>query len=141
MSNLKQRAIDILENEWAEYIERFEKIENKDEFLKENGVNSFRELLGHVIAWWEVGERIILGVLKDPNSQYEEPDADTFNAELIKKYSKLSDDTVRNDYEKKRQDMIKLVKDLPQDAFSNPVVEEWIAADVVEHFDDHAING
>lgn len=141
MSNLKQRALDVLENEWAEYIKRFENIENKEEFLKENGVNSFRELLGHIIAWWEVGERIILGVLKNPSFQYEEPDTDVFNAELIVKYSKLSDDTVRNDYEKKRQDMIKLVKDLPQEAFSNSIVEEWIAADVVEHFDDHAING
>jgi len=141
MSDLKQRAIDILENEWAEYIDRFEKIENQDEFLQKNGVNNFRELLGHVIGWWEVGARIISGVMNQPNVKYQEPDTDVFNAELIEKYSKLTDEMVRNDYEKARQDMIQFVKDLPQEAFSNKVVEEWIVADVIEHFDDHAING
>ena len=141
MSDLKQRAIDILENEWAEYVERFEKIENKDEFLKENGVNSLRELLGHVIGWWEVGARIISGVMTQPNVEQEEPVTDVYNAGLIEKYSIMSDEMVRNDYEQARQDMLQFVKDLPQEAFSNKVVEEWITADVVEHFDDHAING
>jgi len=139
--NYKQRALDVLEHEWSEYVERFEKMENQDEFLKKNGVGSFREMLGHVIGWWEVGENIIKGIVKDPNFTYAEPDTDAFNTELMEKYSNLSDDMVRNEYEKKRLDMIKLVTDLPQEAFSNKVIEEWIAADVVEHFDDHAING
>lgn len=134
-------TLDVLENEWSEYIERFEKVDNKDEFLKKNGVGSLRELLGHVIAWWEVGAEIISNVIKEPGASYEEPDTDSFNAALIEKYSALSDESVRNEYEQKRRDMIQLVKSLPQDAFSNSVIEEWLAADVIEHFDDHVING
>jgi hypothetical protein len=33
------------------------------------------------------------------------------------------------------------VRDLPESVFENQLIERWLAADVVEHFDEHAING
>lgn len=134
-------TLDTLENEWKEYVERFEKVEDKDAFLKKQGVGNFRELLGHVIAWWEVGERIIKGILNDPNFKGEEPETDSFNAELIVKYGKRSDAEVREEFEEKRLELIRLVSSLPEEAFTNREIEGWLAADVVEHFDEHAING
>ena len=62
-----------------------------------------------------------------------------FNAELIVKYKKLSDAEVQEQFEDKRLDMIKLVNDLPEDAFTNKDIEGWLAADIAEHFDEHAI--
>lgn len=134
-------TLDTLENEWKEYVERFEKVEDKDAFLKKQGVGNFRELLGHVIAWWEVGERIIKGILSDPNFKGEEPETDSFNAELIVKYGKRSDAEMRKEFEEKRLELIRLVSGLPEEAFTNREIEGWLAADVVEHFDEHAING
>lgn len=134
-------TLDTLENEWKEYIERFEKIEDKDAFLIKQGVGNFRELLGHVIAWWEVGERIIKGILNDPNFKGEEPETDSFNAELIVKYGKRSDAEARKEFEEKRLELIRLASSLPEEAFTNREIEGWLAADVVEHFDEHAING
>ena len=131
--------LDTLENEWATYIEGFEKIEDKEAFLKNQGVENFRELLGHVIGWWEEGERIITGILKDPNFKKQDYDTDAFNAELIVKYKKLSDAVVQKQFESKRQDMLKLTNELPEEAFTNRDIEGWLAADVVEHFDEHAI--
>jgi hypothetical protein len=131
--------LDTLENEWKTYIEEFEKIEDKDAFLKKQGVENFRELLGHMIGWWEEGERIITGILKDSNFKSQDIDIDTFNAELIIKYKKLSDAEVRKQFESKRLDMIKLVNDLSEEAFTNKDIEGWLAADVAAHFDEHAI--
>ena len=131
--------LDTLENEWKTYIEGFEKIENKDAFLKKQGVENFRELLGHVVSWWEEGEYIITGILKDPAFKWQDRDTDAFNAELIVKYNKLSDAEVQRQFESKRQDMIKLVNDLPEEAFTNEDIEGWLAADIAEHFDEHAI--
>ncbi len=45
----------------------------------------------------------------------------------------------KNNLKSKRQDMIKLVNDLPEDAFTNKDIEGWLAADIAEHFDEHAI--
>lgn len=134
-------VLDTLQNEWAMYIEKFEKVKDQDAFLKKQGVENFREMLGHVIAWWQEGERIVTGIWKDPNFKWQDVDTDAFNAELIAKYKKLSDAEVQKQFESKRQDMIKLVNDLPEDAFANSDIEGWLAADVVEHFDEHAING
>lgn len=130
--------LDTLENEWSTYIEDYEKIEDKDAFLKKQGVGNFRELLGHVIAWWERGEQVITGILKDPNFMPQELDTDAFNAEVIVKYRKLSDTDVQKRFGRKRQAMIKLVSDLPESAFVNKDIEGWLAADIVEHFDEHA---
>ena len=133
--------LDTLQNEWNTYATDFEKVEDKEEFLKKQGVGSFRELLGHVIGWWEEGERIITGILKDPNFNWhaKRRDTDAFNAELIAKYKKLSDAAVQNEFERKRRAMIKLVNELPEEAFTNKDIEGWLAADVVEHFDEHTI--
>ncbi|MEK6754172.1 MAG: ClbS/DfsB family four-helix bundle protein [Chloroflexota bacterium] len=133
-------TLDTLENEWAVYIEKFETVEDKGAFLKKQGVENFRELLGHVIAWWEEGERIVTGIWKDPNFKWQDMDTDAFNAELIVKYKKLSDAEAQKQFESKRQAMIKLVNDLPADVFANRDIESWLAADVVEHFDEHAIH-
>lgn len=130
-------ALDTLENEWSAYIENFEKIEDKNAFLKKQGVENFRELLGHVIGWWEEGERIVTGILKDSSFKWQDRDTDAFNAELIAKYNKLSDAEAQNHFEIKRQAMIRFVNDLPEDAFINQDIENWLAADVVGHFDEH----
>jgi hypothetical protein len=123
--------LDTLENEWKTYIDNFEKIDDKDAFLKKQGVENFRELLGHVIGWWEQGETIITGILKDPNFKWQDPDTDVFNAELIAKYKKLTDAEVQKKYESKRLDMIKLTQDLPDESFTNTDIESWLAADVL----------
>jgi hypothetical protein len=34
---------------------------------------------------------------------------------------------------------MELVEELPDDAFRNQDIESWLAADVVGHFDDHAL--
>ena len=132
-------ALETLQNEWVTCIEDFEKIEDKDAYLKKQGFENFRELLGHVTGWWEEGERIILGIMKDPNFKWQNHDTNAFNAELIVKYKKFSDAEVQKQFESKRQDMIKLVNDLPEDAFMNRDIENWLAADIVEHYDEHSI--
>lgn len=132
-------VLDTLQNEWSLYIEKFEKVADQDAFLKKQGVENFREMLGHVTAWWQEGERIVTGIWKDPNFKWQDVDTDAFNAELIAKYKKLSDAEAQKQFESKRQAMIKLVNDLPADAFANSDIESWLAADVVEHFDEHAV--
>ena len=129
--------LDTLENGWGTYIEDFGKMENKEEFLKKQGVENFRELLGHVIGWWDEGERIITGIVNDPHFKWQDRDTDLYNADLIVKYNQFSDADVQKQFEDRLQDMIKLVNKLPEDAFTNKDIEGWLAADIVEHYDDH----
>ena len=134
-------VIDMLENDWATYIEDFERLssEKQQEFLAKQGFQNFHDLLAHIIGWWEEGARIINGILDSPSFTWQDPDVDTFNVELTKKFSTWSDDDLFKHYQNLRLAIIDLVERLPENAFLNKDIESWLAADVVEHYDEHPI--
>lgn len=132
---------DMLENEWATYIEDFSRLddEKKKEFLSRQGFGSLHDLLAHVIGWWEEGARIIAGIIDSPSFTWESHDADAYNAELVKKYSKWSDQDIITHYESVRVVLLELTAELPDDAFLNNDIESWLVDDVVGHYDEHPI--
>ena len=132
---------DMLENEWATYIEDFSRLddEKKKEFLSRQGFGSLHDLLAHVIGWWEEGARIIAGIIDSPSFTWESHDADAYNAELVKKYSKWSDQDIITHYESVRVVLLELTAELPDDAFLNKDIESWLVDDVVGHYDEHPI--
>ncbi len=133
-------TLDTLEYEWGSYIANFDASEKKDEFLKDQSAVRFGDLLAHNFVWWEEGVNAVQGALKDPSFTYAGPaNTDAFNAELVEKYKETSEEDLRSLFEQKRLEMIELVRGLPDRAFQNPTIEEWLAADVVEHYDEHAI--
>lgn len=134
-------VIDLLKNEWATYIEDFNDLsdEKQKEFLSKQGFDNFHGLLAHVIGWWEEGARIITGIMDSPSFTWESHDTDAFNLELTQKYSTWSQDDLFAHYEAVRLAMIDLTIDLPDDAFLNKDIEQWLADDVVEHYDEHPI--
>ncbi len=133
-------TMDTLENEWSEYIERFEKLEDKEAFLKKQGFENFHDILAHVIGWWEEGDHIVTRIMKDPDFNVSSHDADAFNIELVEKYKNTSDADLQKLFESKRRSFLKLTKELPEEAFVNKDIEGWLAADVVEHFDEHPLS-
>lgn len=132
---------DLLENEWAEYIEDFNRLddEKKSEFLSKQGFESFHDLLAHIIGWWEEGSRVIRGMLDSPGFTWESQDVDAFNAELTKKFSTWSDDDLFKHFESVRLAMLELTAGLPEDAFLNKDIEGWLRDDVLEHYDEHPV--
>jgi hypothetical protein len=131
----------MLENEWSGYVESFNRLdaEKQKDFLAKQGVDSFHDMLAHIIGWWEEGARIINGILDSPSFTWTDPDVDDFNAELKNKYRSWSDDDLLKHFEVVRLALFDIVEELPEDAFLNKDIESWLAADVVEHFDDHLI--
>lgn len=131
-------TLDTLEHEWGTYIAEFDAYEKKEEFLKKQGVERFGDLLAHTVAWWDEGINAVQGALKDPSFVYKGPtDTDAYNAEITAKYRGTREEELRTLFEQKRLQMIELVRGLPESAFENPTIEEWLAADVVEHYDEH----
>jgi hypothetical protein len=134
-------VVDMLENDWATYIEDFHRLEpeKQNEFLSKQGFEKFHDLLAHIIGWWEEGARVIHGILNSPSFTWQDPETDSFNAELAQKYSTWSDDDLFKHYESVRLALIDLAERLPEDAFLNKDIESWLADDVVEHYDEHPI--
>jgi len=134
-------VIDLLENEWATYIEDFKRLneEKQIEFLSKQGFESFHDLVAHVVGWWEEGARIISGIIDSPAFTWESRDVDAFNHELVEKFRSWSDDDLFRHFESVRLALIELTADLPDDAFLNSDIEGWLRDDVVEHYDEHPI--
>jgi hypothetical protein len=132
-------ALDTLENEWSTYIQRFDALDNKDEFLQKQGFKKFEDILIHIIGWWDEGIKIAKGSLANAGFTYEEPDTDKFNADLLILYKNTSAADIRRLFESKRVELVDLVRDLPESAFENQLIENWLAMDVVEHYEEHVI--
>lgn len=132
-------VLDTLENEYSKLIKKFDALEDKNEYLKKQGFERFEDMLAHTIGWWDEGVKVIEGIKKDTNYIYDELNTDLFNAEIVAKYKNMNVDEVRNDFEQKRIEMIAFVKNLDEGVFENLTIERWLAADVVEHFDEHDV--
>jgi hypothetical protein len=134
-------VMDVLENDWATYVEDFHRLapDKQKEFLTKQGFENFHDLLAHVIGWWEEGARIIMGILDSPAFTWQDPETDSFNMELVKKYSTWSDEDLYKHFETVRLALINLIAELPEDAFINQHIENLLIADVVEHYEEHPI--
>ena len=134
-------AIDMLENEWAEYVGKFESLdpEKQKDFLHKQGFDSLHDLLAHITGWWEEGARIISGIMDSPSFTWTDRNVDQFNRELVQKYSAWSQNNLLKHYETVRLALIDIVADLPEDAFLNRDIEGWLADDVIEHYDEHIL--
>jgi len=134
-------VIDLLGNEWATYIQDFERLddEKKKEFLAKQGFVSFHDLVAHIVGWWEEGAQIILGIMDSPSFTWESHDTNAFNLELTKKFSTWTDQDLFKHYHSVRLALIDLTADLPEDAFLNDDIEGWLKDDVVLHYDEHPI--
>jgi hypothetical protein len=136
-------TLDVLQNEWSEYVEKFNKLDadKQTAFLAKQGVANFHDMIAHVVGWWEEGARIIKGIVETPGFKWTEHDVDRFNVVLQKKFETWSEEDLIEYFEILRLTLIEMVSSLSEDAFLNADIQEWLAADVVEHYDEHAVPG
>lgn len=132
-------VLDTLEHEYSTLIEKFDTLEDKNEYLKKEGFERFEDILAHIIGWWDEGVKVIEGFKRDSNFVYDEPEIDSFNQKLVEQYKNMNVADIRNAFEQKRIEMLNSVKSLDESLFDNQIVERWLAADVVEHFDEHDV--
>ena len=135
------QVMKTLEEGWGEYVHQFQSLSPAEqvEYLKEQGFDSFHDLLGHIIGWWEEGLRVITGILDDPSFTWEERDTDAFNQELVTKFRSWSEEDLLLHFENVREALLHLVADLPENALGNKDIRGWLYADVIEHLEDHRL--
>ena len=138
----REETLEALQNGWATYVSRFHKLspDEQKEFLARQGFTRFASLLGHVTAWWQEGEMVINGILKDPGYRWASYDVDAFNAQAVRRFGDLDEPDVVNSFELARLSFAALVSELPEDAFTNKKIAGWLYADVIEHLRDHDIS-
>ena len=131
---------DALNREWADYVSGLKSMpeEKQKAFLEKQGFTRFRDLIAHIIGWWDIVLEAVPAIAKGLEYKSPAKDTDLYNAELIKNSSKLGEAEIWKNFESNRQNLIELVINLPQETLDDMKVQEWLKADVLEHYYEHA---
>lgn len=137
----KQRALDYVEHEWGTYVERFQRLSQYEQKirLEKNGYESLRDLLAHVLAWWDEGMGIILAIAEDRPFERKKYDFDAFNAEAVAKYKPWDEDEFIAYFEETRQKMSADLTSLDEAVFENRRVNAWLRAVILAHAREHLL--
>jgi hypothetical protein len=132
-------TLDMLQREWAECVPRFNALtaEQQTAFLEKEGYARFRDLAAHVIAGWQEGIRVLQS--SSDEDVYGSQDGDAFNASAVERFGKLEEPEVFAEYENSRTTLMRLVETLPDEIYSKHNVQEWLRADVLAHYFEHAV--
>jgi hypothetical protein len=139
MSITKQRTLDYVELEWGTYVERFKRLpkEEQNKRVQKMGYETFRDLLAHVLAWWEEGMAIILAIAEDRPFERRKYDFDAFNAEAVAKYGPWEEEAFMAHFENTRQRMAADLRSLPEMVFENRRVRAWLDGIILHHAREH----
>lgn len=137
----KQRALDYVEHEWGTYVDRFHRLplEERKKRLRQTGYESLRDLLAHILAWWDEGMSIILAIAEERPFERKRYDFDVFNAEAVAKYKPWDENEFMTRFEETRQKMGTDLKSLDDAVFENRRVKAWLRAVILAHAREHLL--
>jgi hypothetical protein len=141
MSITKQRTLDYVELEWGTYVERFDRLpkEEQNKRVKMMGYESFRDLLAHILAWWEEGMGIILAIAEERPFERKKYDFDAFNAEAVANYRSWGEDEFMTHFENTRQKMAVDLRSVNESVFENRRVRAWLHGSILHHAREHLV--
>jgi hypothetical protein len=130
---------DQLKDGWGIYLAKFTQLSSNEQrsFLDKQGYATLSGLLGHVVAWWELGKYTIEQILIDPDFQNAHIEVDLFNARAVERFADCGDAEIAETFETMLQAMLDFVDDLPDRAFENKRVNERLYVEIMDHFEEH----
>src|SRR6185503_2947155 len=141
MSVTKQRTLDYIAEEWGTYVERFGRLpkEEGEKRVRQMGYERFRDMLAHILAWWEEGMGIINTIADNREFDRKKYDFDVFNAKAVAKYKDWDEGEFLAYYEKTRQKMEADLKSMNEAVFENRRVRAWLRGILLHHAREHLV--
>ncbi len=137
----KERTLAYIEQEWGTYVERFQRLprEKGERRVREQGYERFRDMLAHILAWWEEGMGIIRAAAEGRELERKQYDFDAFNAEAVAKYKDWDEAAFLVHFEKTRQKMGADLRSMPEALFEHRRVRAWLKAVIYHHAREHLV--
>jgi hypothetical protein len=141
MSISKRRALSYVDEEWGTYVERFHRLprEEQSRRIQQQGYEQFRDMLAHILEWWEEGMGIILAIAEERPFERRKYDFDVFNAEAVAKYKSWEEAEFFGHFEKTRQKMGTDLRSMDEAVFENRRVRAWSDAVILHHAREHLV--
>lgn len=137
----RQRTLEYMEFEWGTYVERFKRLpkEEQSKRVKEMGYESFRDLLAHILAWWEEGMEIVRAIAEEREFERKKYDFDVFNSEAVAKYKSWNEAGFMAHFEKTRQKTEADLRSMDEAVFENRRVRSWLNGIIFHHAREHLV--
>ena len=137
----KQRTLAYVEDEWGTYIERFNRlpVDEQSKRVNEQGYKQFRDILAHILAWWDEGMQVILALAEGREFERRKYDFDAFNAEAVDKYRSWDEAEFLSRFEETRQKMGADLRSMDEALFENRRVKAWIRGILIIHAREHLV--
>lgn len=141
MTDLKQRTLGFLEIEWATYVKRFNRwpADEGERRVKMQGYPRFRDMLAHIVSWWEEAMPIILAIAENREYERKKYDFDVFNAEAIARYQDWDEAQFLAHFEAVRVKTTAGLKAMNESAWENRRVRSWINGVFIHHAREHLV--
>jgi len=141
MTITKQRALDYVHIEWGTYVDRFHRLplDEQKKRVTENGYERFRDMLAHILAWWQEGMGIILALAENRPFERKKYDFDAFNAEAVSQYKDMDEAKLMSSFEGARLKMAIDLKSMDEAVFENRRVQAWLNAIIINHAREHLV--
>jgi len=137
----RQRTLNYLNQEWATYIERFNRLPKDEQAkrLKQMGYAQFRDMLAHIMAWWDEGMEIILAIAEGREFERKKYDFDAFNAEAVATYQDWEEADFLNRFEETRQKAAADLTSMKETVFEHRRVQSWANGIFIHHAREHLV--
>ena len=137
----KQRALDYMEREWGTYVERLHRLlkEEQSKRIQQMGYESLRDLLAHILAWWDEGMGIILAIAEERPFERRKYDFNVFNAEAVATYKPWDEAEFMAHFESTRQNVTADLASMNEAVFENRRVRVWLHGVILHHAREHLV--
>jgi hypothetical protein len=143
MSTLsRQDYIDALQNGWGSYVSHFRRLSSiqQEAFLKKQGYASLRDLLAHVIAWWQLGLTNLPQMINDPSCENPDIDDDDFNAKAVARFQPVDEAEVIRIFDQLRTDYASFITRLSDTTLNDPRISGRLYMELIGHLAEHAFD-
>jgi hypothetical protein len=138
----KEMVLASLDREWDGYVGRMARMPaaQREEFLKRQGFQSASDLLIHIAGWWRECIEIVAGALKDPAYKPPNIDVDAFNRNAVAENKGNSEEDTIRIFNAAKAEILKMIRDLPEDAVGNETINDFLYWCVTNHFTEHRVD-
>lgn len=138
----REQFIDRLQHQWQPFVSRFQSLAAPEQraYLNRQGYASFKDLLAHVISWWQEGAENIAQMRQDPSLALRDYDVDTFNAQAVARFHDRLEPEVVRTYQSQCQKMLDLVRSLPDAELYHEHINTRLYYEIIMHWKEHELN-
>ena len=137
----KRIFLDYLTDQWGTYVTTYMgmPLEDQVEFMQRQGYASFKDLIAHIIAWWDFAMQMIEVKKHDVDYFFPDINVDEFNAKAVEGAKDFSEEQVLQQFEQTRLKFIEYIQLLKDDQIKQPNIAKQLEIDLFGHLLEHAI--